>query len=32
MFFIVGRVINLRRCIYVVFDEVDRMFDMGFEL
>lgn len=28
---IVGRVTNLRRCTYVVLDEADRMFDMGFE-
>jgi ATP-dependent RNA helicase DDX46/PRP5 len=27
----VGRVTNLRRCTYVVLDEADRMFDMGFE-
>ena len=26
-----GRVTNLRRCSYVVLDEADRMFDMGFE-
>ncbi|XP_076444646.1 putative ATP-dependent RNA helicase DDX46 [Babylonia areolata] len=26
-----GRVTNLRRCTYVVLDEADRMFDMGFE-
>lgn len=31
MFFIAGRVTNLRRCTYVVLDEADRMFDMGFE-
>jgi len=31
MFSIVGRVTNLRRCTYVVLDEADRMFDMGFE-
>ena len=29
--FIAGRVTNLRRCTYVVLDEADRMFDMGFE-
>lgn len=27
----VGRVTNLRRVTYVVVDEADRMFDMGFE-
>lgn len=26
-----GRVTNLKRCTYVVLDEADRMFDMGFE-
>lgn len=26
-----GRVTNLRRATYVVMDEADRMFDMGFE-
>lgn len=26
-----GKVTNLRRCTYVVLDEADRMFDMGFE-
>nr|CAH8869702.1 unnamed protein product [Trichobilharzia regenti] len=26
-----GRVTNLRRCSYVVLDEADRMFDLGFE-
>lgn len=26
-----GRVTNLRQCTYVVLDEADRMFDMGFE-
>ena len=30
-FLLVGRVTNLRRCTYVVLDEADRMFDMGFE-
>lgn len=29
--FISGRVTNLRRVTYVVVDEADRMFDMGFE-
>lgn len=28
---ILGRVTNLRRVTYVVVDEADRMFDMGFE-
>ena len=26
-----GRITNLKRCSYVVLDEADRMFDMGFE-
>ncbi|TGZ60095.1 hypothetical protein CRM22_008741 [Opisthorchis felineus] len=26
-----GRVTNLRRCTYIVLDEADRMFDLGFE-
>ena len=30
-FLLLGRVTNLRRCTYVVLDEADRMFDMGFE-
>ena len=30
-FVCLGRVTNLRRCTYVVLDEADRMFDMGFE-
>ena len=28
---VVGRVTNLRRITYVVLDEADRMFDLGFE-
>jgi ATP-dependent RNA helicase DDX46/PRP5 len=26
-----GKITNLQRCTYVVLDEADRMFDMGFE-
>lgn len=31
IFHYLGRVTNLRRCTYVVLDEADRMFDLGFE-
>jgi len=31
VFFFLGKVTNVRRVTYVVVDEADRMFDLGFE-